>query len=135
MSGLLDTNVVVRYLIGDPLRMAEQATAIIEGEATLYVTDAMIAETAYVLTGYYRLPRQAVVDSLLALIRRSNIIPLSLDKGSLIQALLLCRPSGRVSFADAMIWAAARSSGVNTVYSFDRRFPTDGISVRQGVEP
>jgi predicted nucleic acid-binding protein len=130
VSGLLDTNVAIRYLTGDPPTMAEQATAIIEGAVVLYLTDAMIAETAYVLTRTYGLPRETVVDSLLALVRRRNLTPLNLDKGIVIQALLLCRPPGRVSFADVMIWAAARSSAIGTVYTFDRRFPSDGISVR-----
>lgn len=43
----------------------------------------------------------------------------------------MCRPSGRVSFGDAMVWAAARSAGVEVVYTFDRRFPSVGIEVRR----
>ncbi|MEX2430622.1 MAG: hypothetical protein WD645_01730 [Dehalococcoidia bacterium] len=34
-----------------------------------------------------------------------------------------------MSIADALIWAAARASGANAVYSFDERFPNAGIAV------
>ena len=52
-----------------------------------------------------------------------------LDKDLVLQALLFCRLSGRVSFADALVWAAARSQAGAAVYSFDARFPDEGITV------
>ena len=82
------------------------------------------------LTSVYAVPREAVVDSLVTFIQKRNILPYGLNKGKVLEALLLCRASGRVSFADAMVWAAARSSD-RLVYSFDRRFPTEGIDVRE----
>lgn len=48
----------------------------------------------------------------------------------MIQALLLCSPSGRVSFSDALVWAMARGVGTGSVvYTLDRRFPRLGIEV------
>ena len=41
----------------------------------------------------------------------------------------LCRPSGRVLFADALIWAEAVTNGLN-VYTFDRRFPNSGVALQ-----
>jgi predicted nucleic acid-binding protein len=132
VSGFLDTSVVVRYLTGDPPEMAEQAARIIDGDADLQITDVVLAETAYVLTSVYQIPREVVVDHLIDFIQKHSVTPFGLDKGTMIQGLLLCRPSGRVSFADAMVWAAARSAGARTtVYSFDDRFPTDGVEVRR----
>ena len=48
-----------------------------------------------------------------------------------IQALRLCRPSGRVNFADALLWAVARAAAPARVWSFDQRFPADGIELRE----
>ena len=129
MSGLLDTNVVVRYLTGIPPHMAERSARIIDQEAELQVTDVALVEAAYVLTSFYRVPREAIVDNLIALLRKDNISVFRLDKDLVCQALLLCRPSGRVSFADALVWAAARSSEDKVVYTFDERFPADGVRV------
>jgi predicted nucleic acid-binding protein len=133
VSGFLDTSIVVRYLTGDPSGLAEQAARLIDGGEELQVTDVVLAETAYVLTSVYRVRRNVVVDHLVAFLQKHNVSPFGLDKGIVLQALLLCRPSGRVSFADAMVWAAARSASSNVVYSLDERFPGDGVEVRRGL--
>ena len=130
MSGFLDTSVVVRYLTGDPPDLADQAARIIDQQDDLQITDVVLAETAYVLTSVYQVPRDVVVDHLIALVQKENISPFALDMGLVLHALLLCRPSARVSFADGMIWAAARSAGAKVVYSLDERFPQDGLEVR-----
>ena len=131
MSGFLDTSVVVRYLTGDPPELAEQAARIIDELDDLLVTDVVLTETAYVLTSVYQVPREVTVDHLIAFLQRGNISLFALDKSLVLHALLLCRPSGRVSFADAMVWAAARSAGSQVVYSLDERFPGDGMEVRR----
>ena len=130
MSGFLDTSMVVRYLRGAPPNLAAQAARVIDSEEDLQVTDVVLAETAYVLTSVYQISRSVVVDHLIAFLQKENVSPFALDKGLVLQALLLCKPSGRVSFADAMVWAAARSSGNRVVYSLDERFPDDGLEVR-----
>lgn len=129
MTYLLDTSFLVRYLSGRPAEIAAIIADVIDGPDPLLVTDVVIAETAYVLTSVYQLPREAVVDLLVALLRKANINVFRLDKALVLEALLLCRPSGRVSFADAMLWAAARSVPDAAVYSLDERFPDDGIRV------
>jgi predicted nucleic acid-binding protein len=110
--------------------MAEQAAQVTDGRDYLQVTDVVLAETAYVLTSVYQVPRDVVVDHLVALLQKENISPFALDKDLVLQGLLMCRPSGRVSFADAMVWAAVRSAGSGVVYSLDVRFPEDGIEIR-----
>ena len=135
MSGLLDTSMVVRYLAGDPHDLAERASQVIDQEEGLQVSDVVLAETAYVLTSVYKVPREAVVDHLILFLQKKNIRPFALNKDDLLQALLLCRPSGRVSFADALIWAAARSTEGRFIYSLDERFPQEGVEVRRGRNP
>jgi len=129
MSGFLDTSIVVRYLTGDSPQLAEQAAEIIDRDENLKITDVAIVETAYVLTSVYEIEREIVVDNLITFMQKKNISPFALEKGLVLQALLLCRPSGRISFADAMIWAAVRSAGSKSIYSLDDRFPSDGIEI------
>jgi len=131
VSEFLDTSVIVRYLVQDDPNLAEQARQIIDERPTLIIPAVTITETAFVLTSFYSMPRVAVVDALIALLQRHNISVYQLDTDIVIQALMLCRPSGRVSVADAMLWASARQSGTGSVvYTFDRRFPSFGIGVR-----
>jgi len=130
VKGFLDSSVIVRYLVEDHPALTRRAAGIIDGTRELLVTDAVIAEAAWVLTKVYLIPREAVVDELVSLLQKENVRTWGMDKGEAVQALLLCRPSGRVSFADAMVWAAARSAGAPLVYSFDERFPSGGMEVR-----
>ena len=122
---------LVRYLVRDSPDLTNRATQIIDGEDELEITDVVLAETAYVLASVYQVNREAIVDHLMTFVEKRNLSIYGLDKGIVLQALLLCRPSGRVSFADAMIWAAARSSGDNIVYTLDERFPADGVETRR----
>lgn len=135
MSGLLDTSMLVRYLTGNTQELAEQASQVIDQEEDLQISDVALVETAYVLTSVYKIPREVVVDHLILFLQKENIHPFALEKDILLQALLLCRPSGRVSFADALVWAAARSTAAKVVYSLDEKFPKDGIEVRTGSMP
>jgi predicted nucleic acid-binding protein len=131
VSAFLDTNVVVRYLTGDPPDQADEAAKLIESDDELLLTDVVIAEVVYVLHSRYDTPRVVIIDSLIELLGRETIGVFCLDKALVVQALLLCRPSNRVGIADALVWAVARSSSVNVVYSFDGKFPEDGVEVRR----
>lgn len=132
MSALLDTSILVRYLTGDPADLATEAAAVIEEEDGLQVTDVVLAETAFVLGSVYGVPRPVIVDYLIGLLQRQNIDVFGLEKGVVLQALLLCRPSGRVSYADALVWAAAKHTRDKVVYSLDKRFPSEGLDLRRG---
>jgi predicted nucleic acid-binding protein len=129
-SALLDTSVIVHYLTGAPADLADRAAAILDGEADLGVTDVVIVETAYVLLSVYEVSRQEVVDHLIALLRKRNVHPIGLAGDRVLEALLLCRPSGRISFADAMTWAAARERKIPRIYTFDGRFPENGVELK-----
>jgi len=133
VSGFLDTSLVVRYLTRDVPQMADQAAEVIDGQEDLWVDGVILAEIDHVLRSVYRLTRERVVNHLLELVGKQNINCYGLGKGTVVHALLMCRPSGRISVADALIWAAARSSGRNVVYSLDARFPSDGIEVGAGL--
>jgi predicted nucleic-acid-binding protein len=126
----LDTSVVVRYISGIPEDQAEVAAHLVNNSDSLIVSGVALVESALVLRSVYSVPREEIVDGLISFVRKDNIETYGMDKGFVLQGLLKCRPSGRVSLGDALIWAEARSGGGDTVYSFDQRFPADGIEVR-----
>lgn len=128
MNALLDTSVVVRYFMQDQPHLALASTRVVEGEDRLFVSDVAIAEVAHVPMSTYRIPRERVIDQLVAFLLRDNVGTLSIPKELVLGALAKCRPSGRVSIPDALIWASARVEGT-PVYTFDRRFPAEGITV------
>jgi len=132
VSGFLDTSMVVRYLVRDVPEMAKRAAKIIDSDVDLWIIGVALAETDHVLRSVYNLPREVVTEHLMTFVSKRNVHCHGLDKGTVLEALLMCRPSGRVSISDALIWAGARTSGQNLVYSFDTRFPTDSIAVNFG---
>jgi predicted nucleic acid-binding protein len=129
LSALLHSSVLVRYLTGDPPDLADRAAAIVDAIDDLLLPEITLVETAYVLTAVYGVPPTVAVDHLMLLIQKQNVRPLHLSRAAVLEALSLCRPSGRVSFADALLWAHTALAEGRTIYSFDRRFPRQGITV------
>ena len=130
MTAALDTSFVVRYLTGSPADTARQASEAIDSQEQLQISDIALAEIAHILTRVYRVPREVAADQLIDFVRKDNISLAGLTKDLAVQGFLKCQPSGRVSFADALIWTAVRSAGSDSIYSFDQRFPDDGLEVR-----
>lgn len=128
MRRYLDTSILVRQLTGDPPEAAARVTALIRSGETLWVTEAALLDTAYVLEKLYAYTRDEVVGALITLIREPYIRLQGVEFHALLRALLFCRGSHRVSFGDALIWAAAYADQ-GEVYSFDQRFPRDLIRV------
>lgn len=128
-EGLADTSLLIRYLVGEPSEMAARAALIVDSQVPLRVSLLVLAEMAYVLKSVYQVPRPDIVTALQDLIMRRNVSLTRSDKETVIEALEKCRPSGRVSFADALLWAEANSESSRRVYTFDERFPEDGVEV------
>ena len=62
---MLDTNMVLRYLLNDNVKMAEEAERVIDaGSAAVSIE--VIAEVVYVLKGVYALKREAIADTIRA---------------------------------------------------------------------
>jgi predicted nucleic acid-binding protein len=116
----VDTSVIVRYLIGTPPDQAKRAAALIDGDQDLGVSIVTLVETAHVLRTQYAVPRVDVIDTLIDLVTRENLTTLELSKPDVLEALVSARSSPSSPIPDALIVAAARSSGAVPVYTFDR---------------
>jgi predicted nucleic-acid-binding protein len=123
----LDTSVVVRYLTDDPPEMAAEAAGVIDGTETVVLSEVVLVESAYVLESVYGVARSDLVDALMSLVQRRNIILLNLSKPIALEALAMCRDSRRHSFSDAVLWAEAVDAGAERIFTFDRRFPSTGV--------
>jgi len=124
----LDTNVVVRVLVGDdPVQtpLAEKAFlgAIEAGGA--FIPDVVLAEVAWVLRGY-GLDRVTRHDLLQRLIRTRGIVVVDVDV--VIDALNRFQQGG--DFADQLVLARTASHGALPVLTFDQRFAsTEGVAL------
>ena len=134
-TALIDTSVLVRYLTGDHAELSERAAGIVEGPVALVIPPVVLAETGYVLETVYGMPRRPVAETLSALVGRRNLSVHGLPKELVFEALSLCRESRSVSWADALVWAEARAAGAHRIYTFDRRFPSDGVELADRGRP
>jgi predicted nucleic acid-binding protein len=130
MSAFVDTSVLIRHLTGDPPAMAARATAYLENESELLLTDLVVAETVYVLESFYEAPREQVAEAMRSLIGFSSVI--TVDPALLLRTLEIYETDG-IDFAESYLVACAESTGVNRVASFDRSI--DRVGTIERVEP
>ncbi len=117
---ILDTNVLVRFLVQDDPKQSAGAAKLIgqaqTGDTELVLDRMVVTELVYVLMGYYKRTRVDVANTILAIVQ-SPFVQAD-DESLLIDALLRFRDHG-VDFVDA--WLAAKAAAVGLlVASFDR---------------
>jgi predicted nucleic-acid-binding protein len=119
MTALLDTNVILRFLLGGSPEQVAAAHELFESDLELILTDMVVAECEWVLRSSYGLERQAIAGLLGALISLRNLIIPGEDV--LSDAINKYRWT-RVDFTDAYLAASALSFGTDRIASFDRNF-------------
>ena len=116
---LFDTNVILRYLLGDHAEFSPKAEAfmlnVYEGTKKAEVPDVVIVECVYVMEKYYQIPRNEIVDKLSKIVSFSGII--NANKSEILNALLKYEDSN-IDIVDCIL--AAMSSPARIVVSFDR---------------
>ena len=130
MTAFLDTNVVVRHLTGDPPEMAARATAYLQSENDLLLTDLVAAEMAYVLESFYETPRGEVAQAVRSLVGFDSVV--CVDPALLLRAIEVYEMD-RVDFAEAYLVASAESTGVRRIASFDRSL--DRVRSVERIQP
>jgi predicted nucleic acid-binding protein len=130
LTALIDTNVLVRHLTGDPPEMAARATAYLRTARELLLTDLVAAETVYVLESFYEAPRGQIAEAVRSLVAFNSIV--CVDPALLLRAIEVYEID-RIDFAEAYLVACAESTGVSKIASFDRSI--DGIDTIGRIEP
>ncbi|MGH2709581.1 MAG: PIN domain-containing protein [Actinomycetota bacterium] len=130
MTTILDTNVLVRHLTGDPPAQARRATSYLRSATDIVLLDVVLAELAYVLKSVYETPRKEVANAARSTLTIPGVRVMDI---ALLRRAIELYEVGPLSFEDAYIVAASESWGVGSVASFDRAF--DRISTVTRVEP
>jgi predicted nucleic acid-binding protein len=116
---LLDTNVLLRFLLDDHPELSRAASDLFQqaadGKCLLILTDLGIAESVWVLTSYYKLERQKVAESLAKLLVKAGVQCPTLEP--VLDALARFKATN-CDFFDCYLAAQAASSGV-AIASFD----------------
>jgi predicted nucleic acid-binding protein len=130
---LLDANVIVRVLTNDVPAMADAARILFDrieaGEEEVKLLEATVAEVVYVLgsRANYNRSREWITDRLISLLAITGFR--MEHKSRCVHALELFAATRAISFADALVAAAALEQSPSEVYSFDQGFDrVEGIT-------
>jgi predicted nucleic acid-binding protein len=119
----VDANLILRFLVGDPPEMAEQAAhlfqAVEAGQVTLIVDDITVTEVVWVLQSFYKHTPANIAAAVRDLLLHTGIT--ADDKDTLLYALSLYETKN-VDFADALLAARMQKRRIEAVFSFDNHF-------------
>ena len=120
MAYLIDTNIIIRFLIGDHKEHLEIATRLFEevedGSKEIVILDSVLMETFFVLTKFYKLEKNEVIDDLKTILSLRGVI--NSDKLVLFETLNIIA-SKNIDFVDALICSKSKLEGYDKL-SFDR---------------
>lgn len=111
---MLDTNMILRYLLNDNPDMAEQAEQYLDsGEAT--VTAEVMAEAVYVLKGVYGLERGTIAETL-----RDFLVLVSCREEDVLRVALDTYATHSLDFVDCVLYGyyCVRHA---TIATFDKK--------------
>lgn len=121
MKGI-DTNVLVRFLVGDDEQQARKVYNIFKkaesNKNELFVPVLVILELIWVLESAYEVSRKDIIDSISELL----LMPiLKFEHRSALQLFTQSAQGNRYDLSDLLIAYCAKERGCETVITFDRK--------------
>ncbi|MDD3054810.1 MAG: PIN domain-containing protein [Aliarcobacter sp.] len=119
MVYLLDTNIIIRFLVGENEKFLEQSTEyfnqIETGALEVEILSEVLMEAFFVLTKFYKLPKNEVISDLKTIISLEGVV--NKNKIILFEALNIIE-NKNIDFVDALICAKCKLQNYNKL-SFD----------------
>lgn len=121
MALLIDTNIIIRYLVGDHAEFLAKSTELFEqveqGNTEIIILDSVVMEAFFVLTKFYQLPKAEIIEDLKTIVAFTGVI--NDDKFQIIETLNLVLYKN-IDFVDALLCVKSKLFGFE-LYSFDDR--------------
>ena len=119
MVYLLDTNVIIRFLVGDHLEHLEKSRIIFKDIETakvqVEILEGVLMEAFFVLTKFYKIPKNDVINDLKTILNFNGVV--NSNKTILYEALNIIE-NRNIDFVDALICAKSKLQGFGKL-SFD----------------
>lgn len=125
-----DTGVLVRYFTGDDAPRALAAAELIDSDAVLVISTAVLLETIHVLRADYGLSNPIIGQFLIELLMRQNVRLTDADQAETVAALRWSLRSSARRIPDAVIVAAAQRAACTHIVTFDEGFVSSTVPVR-----
>ena len=118
---LIDTNIILRYLMGDVPAQTAKASALMErlesGAERAELLESVIAEIVWTMESFYGVPRSEIAEKLAAILRFRGIQ--AARKGALVNALARYSTTS-ADYVDCLLAAKAAQRKL-IVYTFDAK--------------
>jgi predicted nucleic-acid-binding protein len=115
----LDTNVLLRWLLGDVPEHTKLVEKLLAKNNTYHVADMAIQEVVYVLERLLKMDRNQVVANIRAIMAQANI---NCNRGLFELALDIYEKHNSLSFVDCCLASYAQIDDVAPIYTFDKAF-------------
>ena len=130
-SNSLDTNLLVRFILGDIPKQRRLVAELLATQGTTHhLADLAITETVYVLETVYQQTRAEIVDELQAFFNRyTNCLSYSKNLFAAVFPFYLEHP--KLAFNDCCLAAYAEQSHAEPLFTFDKKLALQSPSAKE----
>ena len=114
----LDTNCLLRWLLGDIPEQTEQIKNLLNSEKSVIVADVAIIETVFVLEKIKKINRDAIEKAIMIVLRKETIM---CNKELFNEVLPVYTSHPKLSFADCYLEVLARKTDTAPLLTFDQK--------------
>jgi len=116
MKAILDTNVVLRYLLDDDARQAAAARKLVRAAKRLVIPTTVLCEAAWILSRTLKIDKTKVADAIEALVKSPKV---EAHRAAVAAGVAFLRAGG--DFADGAIAQEGSDMGGNVFTTFDKQ--------------
>ena len=111
---ILDTNMILRYLLNDNENMREIAKKYLRA-GNVWITLEVAAELVYVLNGVYKLERKAIAEKIIQFLNVADC-----EESAVLQLALNTYALHNLDFVDCILYAYNEVKGIE-IATFDKK--------------
>ena len=111
---MLDTNMILRYLLNDNENMRETAKKYLCA-GNVWITLEVVAELVYVLNGVYKLERKAIAEKIIRFLNVADC-----KESAVLQLALNTYALHNLDFVDCILYAYNEVKGIE-IATFDKK--------------
>lgn len=116
MAKVIDTNLIIRFLLNDNPKQAKSVKLLFDSPEKLHLPDVAFAEVIWVLRSVYKFSKPAITSKVQQLLSLNIFI---CDYKLLSQSLILYQ-NKNISFIDAYLASYSIEQKLDGIYSYDR---------------
>lgn len=116
--GSVDTNILLRWTLGDLPEQSERAAKLLESSNAVQVADAAITEMAYVLERLYKLDRSLVAGHIRLVMGLGQV---NCNRQLFSRVLPLYEQNPQLSMIDCCLAVYAELNDAEPLYTFDKQ--------------